>query len=172
MQNHSDDHERRLPPPIDESRFPNDVRNGLTQEKRPRAPFRAIVAKGNELRIALHQPLDWSDIHARFVDLWQEARLAIWRAKHHKAGIKEIDPQTGKQVLTFTVDERQVLAALDTTRAILDSIVKLRRTMGPADTGIPRWAVERIERALRNHPEAQRELLKELAAEHDPDEDD
>jgi hypothetical protein len=65
-----------------------------------------------------------------------------------------------------------VLAALDTSRGILDSIVKLRREMGPADTGIPRWAIERIERTLRNHPEAQRELLKGLAAEHDPDEDD
>jgi hypothetical protein len=167
--NNNDDHERRLPPPIDESRLPNDVRNGLTQEKKPRAPFRAIVAKGNELRTALRhgQPLDWSDIHGRFVDLWQEARLAVWRAKHHKAGITEIDPQTGKPVLTFTVDERQVLAALDTTRGTLDSIVKLRHAMGNDDTGIPRWAIERIERALRNHPEALNALLRELAAEEE-----
>jgi len=60
-----------------------------------------------------------------------------------------------------------VLAALDTSRGILDSIVKLRREMGPADTGIPRWAIERIERALRNHPEALNALLRELAAEEE-----
>ena len=51
-------------------------------------------------------------------------------------------------------------------------IIKLSGEMSHDDTGIPRWAIERIERTLRNHPEAQRELLKELAAEHDPDEDD
>ena len=39
--------------------------------------------------------------------------------------------------------------------------------MGNADTGLPRWIVEKIERALRDHPAAQRALLKELAAEDD-----
>jgi hypothetical protein len=29
MQNNNDDHERRLPPIIDESRLPSEVRNGL-----------------------------------------------------------------------------------------------------------------------------------------------
>ena len=46
-------------------------------------------------------------------------------------------------------------------------MIKLRREMGHESTGIPRWAIERIERALRNHPEALNELLKELAAEDD-----
>jgi len=39
--------------------------------------------------------------------------------------------------------------------------------MGHESTGIPRWAIEKIERALRDYPEAQRALLKELAAEDD-----
>jgi hypothetical protein len=56
-----------------------------------------------------------------------------------------------------------VFAAIDTTRGALDSLVKLRREMGNRNTGIPRWAIERIERALRNHPEALNELLKALA---------
>ena len=60
------------------------------------------------------------------------------------------------------MDEKQVLSAIDTTRAVLDSLVKLRREMGHEDTGIPRWA---IERTLRNHPEALEALLKELAIE-------
>jgi hypothetical protein len=68
-------------------------------------------------------------------------------------------------VLTFGVDEKLVLQAIDTTRGILDSIVRLRREMGHEDTGIPRWAIARIECALRNHPEALNELLKELVAE-------
>jgi hypothetical protein len=37
---------------------------------------------------------------------------------------------------------------------MLDSIIKLRREMGHADTGIRRRAIERIECALRNHPAA------------------
>jgi hypothetical protein len=60
--------------------------------------------------------------------------------------------------------KKQVLAAIDTTRAVLDSLAKLRREMGHEATGIPRWAIERIERALRNHPEALNALLEELAA--------
>ena len=62
-----------------------------------------------------------------------------------------MEREEGREVLTFTVDEKQVLAAIDATRGILDSIVKLRREMGHQDTGIPRWAIERIERDLRNH---------------------
>jgi hypothetical protein len=46
-------------------------------------------------------PLDWSDINERFVDLWHEASMTIWRAKHSKAGLKQIDPQTVQQVRTF-----------------------------------------------------------------------
>ena len=167
MQNNNDDHERRLPPPIDESRLLNEFRNGHTrQQKPPRAPFRAISAKANALPIAARNgnTLDYADLHERFVDLWHEARLAIWRAKHSKAGIKLWDADEQRDVLTFVVDEKQVLAAIDTTRAVLDSMVKLRREMGPETTGIPRWAIERIERALRNHPEALNALLEELAA--------
>ena len=111
-------------------------------------------------------PLDYSDIYERFIDLWQEARLAIWRAKHSKAGIKQWNAEEGRDVLTFGVDEKLVLAAIDTTRAVLYSLVKLRREMGP-ETGIPRWAIERIECALRNHPAALKALLKELAAEEE-----
>ena len=44
-------------------------------------------------------------------------------------------------------------------------IIKLSGEMSHDDTGIPRWAIERIERALRDHPEALYELPKELAAE-------
>jgi hypothetical protein len=60
-----------------------------------------------------------------------------------------------------------VLQAIDTTRGILDSMVKLRREMGHEATGIPYWAIERIQRALRNHPEALNALLRELAADSD-----
>ena len=76
-----------------------------------------------------------------------------------------MQPLAGKSVLTFVADDRLVLQALDVTRGILDSLIKLRKEMGHDSTGIPRWAIERIERALRNHPEALNELLKELAAE-------
>ena len=163
--------ERRLPqPPTNQHVIPNAYKNGKTvQKKPPKAPLRAITIKGNELRAAIRngKPLDWSDLHERFVDLWQEARLYIWRAKHSKAGVPQWDAQQAREVLTFTADEKQVLAAIDTTRGILDSMTKLRREMGQESTGIPRWAIEKIERALRDYPEAQQALLKELAAEDD-----
>src|SRR5215469_2513972 len=167
----NDDNERRLPqPPTNGHVIPNAYQNGKTvQKKPPKAPLRAITIKGNEPRAAIRNgnPLDWTDLYERFVDLWKEARLAIWRAKHSKAGTSQWDPKQAREVLTFTVDEKQVLAAIDTTRGILDSMIKLRREMGHESTGIPRWAIERIERALRDYPEAQRALLKELAAEDD-----
>ena len=100
--------------------------------------------------------------------MWQEARLAIWRARHNKAGIKQLDAKKGYHVLTFGGDEKQVLQAVETTRGVLDSLVKLRREMGLETTGIPRSATERIERALRNHPEALNALLKELASDEKP----
>jgi hypothetical protein len=56
----------------------NEFRNGKTpQEKLPKAPFRAIIIKGNALRAAIRNGnrLDYSDLYERFVDLWQEARL-------------------------------------------------------------------------------------------------
>jgi hypothetical protein len=37
--------------------------------------------------------------------------------------------------------------------------------MGNQDTGFPRWAIEKIERALHNYPTALKALLKELADE-------
>ena len=57
-----------------------------------------------------------------------------------------------------------MLAAIDTTRGILDSSVKLRREMATKIPAFRRWAIERIERALRNHPEARNAPLPELAA--------
>jgi len=59
--------------------------------------------------------LDYSDLYERFVDLWQEARLAIWRAKHNKAGIKQWDDDAQQYVVTFAADEKLVLQAIDTT---------------------------------------------------------
>jgi hypothetical protein len=171
--NSDDDNERRLPT-FDESKLSNEYRNGTTRhQKLPRMPSRAIAVKAAELRAAARiNPLDYSDLHEGFVDLWHEARLAIWRAKHSKAGVKEIDPETGKQTLTFVVDEKLVLAAIDTTKGVLDSMVKLREKIGPDSTAIPRWAFERIERALRNYPDARLALLKELAGDNDPNDDD
>ena len=162
--------ERRLPPEIPESSLPERVRpNKFRQQLLPRAPLRAIKIKGDQLRAAVRQghQLDWDDIHERFVDLWQEARHTLWRAKHQKAGLKTWDPHTCKEVLSFTADDKLVLQAIDTVRGILDSMIKLRREMGHEATGIPRWAIERIEKALRGHPEALNQLLKELAAEND-----
>ena len=50
-------------------------------------------------------------------------------------------------------------------------MMRLREKMGPETTGVPRWAIERIERALRDHPEALNALLKELAAEGEKETD-
>jgi hypothetical protein len=163
----SSDDERRLPV-FDETKVPNDYRNGKVRHQAlPKQPARAIAFKAAELRAAMRHgnPIDWSDLYGRFVDLWQEGRLALWRAKHHKAGLKKWDPDTQQDVQTFTVDEKQVLATIDTLRGVLDSMAKIRREMGPEITGVPRWAIEKIERALRDHPEALKALLKELAEE-------
>ena len=162
-----DDNDRRLPV-FDESKVPNDYRNGKVRHQAlPKQPSRAIAFKAAELRAAMRHgnPIDWGDLYERFVDLWQEGRLALWRAKHHKAGLKKWDPDTQQDVQTFTVDEKQVLATIDTLRGVLDSMMRLREKIGPETTGIPRWAVERIECALRNYPEALKALLTELAAE-------
>jgi hypothetical protein len=119
--------------------------SSATARPTSKIPLRAITIKGNELRAAIRNgnPLDRSDLHERFVELWQEARLAIWRAKHSKAGIPQWDAQQAREVLTFTVDEKQVIAAIDTTRGILDSLIKLRREMGHESTRIPRWPSKR-----------------------------
>jgi hypothetical protein len=168
--NNNDDHERRLPV-LDESKLSNEYRNGKTrQASPPKAPLRAMAAKAAELRAAMRHGSapDWADINDRLADLWHEARLAIWRAKPSKAGMKQYDVEEQKDVLTFVVDEKQVLAAIDTCRGVLDSMIKLREKMGP-DTGIPRWAIDKIEHALRNHPQALLALLQELG---DEDSDD
>jgi hypothetical protein len=164
----ADANARKLPV-FDESKVPNEFRNGQTrQASPPRMPSRAIAVKAAELRAAARiNPLDYADLHERFVDLWHEARLAMWRAKHSKAGQKITDPDTGKQTLTFVVDEKLVLQAIDTTRGVLDSMVKLRRQMEPAANQIPRYAIEKIERALRDHPAALKALFKALADETD-----
>lgn len=161
-----DDH--RLPEPPPKQLRPNEYTpDKFRQQAPPKAPLRAVKIKGDELRAAIRngRQLDWSDIHERFVDLWQEGRLVVWRAKHSKSVMKQWDPHTNKTVQSFAADEKLVLQALDTLKGILDSIVKVRREMGHEGTGIPRWAIERIERGLRDYPEAQHALLKELAAE-------
>jgi hypothetical protein len=167
----ADDNARRLPT-FDAKRLSNEFRgpNGTRQQTPPRMPSRAIAVKAAELRASMRiNPLDYSDLHERFVDLWQEARQVIWRAKHSKAGQKIIDPTTGKQTLTFIVDEKLVLQAIDTTKGILDSLLKLRRQMGHETNQIPRWAIERIESALRDHPAALKALLRDLAPNLDDD---
>src|SRR6516165_5281102 len=121
----SDDHQRQLPLPRP-NLLSNEYRNGKTRhEKLPKVPSRAIAAKADALRSAVRNgnPLDSAELQERYVDLWHEARLAIWRAKHSKAGIKQHDEITDQDVLTFVVDEKQVLAAIDTTRSVLDSLV-------------------------------------------------
>jgi hypothetical protein len=165
------DNERQLPSPIPDRSIPNEFRDGKTrQAKPPRMPSRAIAAKANELRAAIRNggPPDWSDLYERFCDLWQEARQVIWRAKHSKAGLEQWEPEEGRDVLTFVAEERLVLQAIDTTRGVLDSLVRLRAKMPPTRTSIPRWAIERIERVLRNQPKALEALLAELTSE-DPD---
>lgn len=165
-----DDRKREYPRPVKIQEIPEAWREkDFTQERLEKAPLRAIKIKGDQLRAAMRtgKQLDWSDIHERYIDLWQEARLCIWRAKHKAAGVRTWDPHLEKQVLSFIPNEKLVQGAIEVTRGVLDSIAKLRRDMGHEGSGIPRWAIERIERALRNHPEAMRELLKELAAEQE-----
>jgi hypothetical protein len=172
--NHDDDDAVRRLPAFDESKLSNEFcgPNGTRQASPPRMPSRAIAVKAAELRASLRiNPLDYSDIHERFVDLWQEARQVIWRAKHNKAGQKILDPTTGKQTLTFISDEKLVLQAIDTTKGVLDSLLKLRRQMGHEANQIPRWAIEKIEYALRDHPAAMKALLKAIATERDDDDD-
>jgi hypothetical protein len=161
------DNEQQLPPEIPDNLVPNEFKeNKWKQEDLPIPPTRSIKLKGDELRASVRsgQPMDWVDIHERFVDLWQEARMCIWRAKHSKAGLKTFDPVIGKSVQSFIADEKMVLSAIHTTREVLDSIVKLRKGMGSEAGGIPHWAIERIERALQGHPDALKQLMRELAA--------
>jgi hypothetical protein len=168
------DDDRQLPQPR-EDLLTNEYRNGKTRHQSlPKQPARAVAAKAAEMRSTMlrHGPIDWSDLHARYVDLWHEARLALWRAKHSKAGIKKWNEEEQRDELTFVVDEKQVLACIDTTRGVLDSIVRLRDRIGPDAVGIPHWAIVRIERALRDHPKALHALLQELATERDTDHDD
>lgn len=160
--------EKEYPPSTPEDKLPERFRPAkFKQSDLPRAPLRAIRIKGDQLRAAVRngRQLDWSDIHERYVDLWQEARHTLWRAKHQKAGFKTWDPVSGKEVMGFTADDKLVLAAIDTIRGILDSMIKLRREVGHEATGIPRWAIERIEKELKHHPEALSALLKGLAEE-------
>jgi len=140
----------------------------FTQTDQERAPVRAVRIKGDQLRAVMRRgdPLDWSDIYERYVDLWQEARLVIWRAKRAKAGRQVFDPVKKKMVQGFIPDDRLVLSALDSTRAILDSLIRVRREAGHEASGIPRWAIERIELALRQYPDALNHLLRELAEEN------
>jgi hypothetical protein len=132
----------------------------------PKPPLRAITIKADALRAAMRNgnQLDYSDIHERFNDLWQEARMAIW-AKHSRAWAQTVERRRKCHVMTFVSDEAMVLKAIDTTKGVLDSLVKPRREMGPQTNRIPRWAIERIERVLCNPPAALKALLKELAAE-------
>ena len=164
--------EMRYPDPKPKHLLPHKIQDGMWKQQRvDKPPLRALTIKGNQLREAMRggNPLDWVDIHERFVDLWQEARLTIWRAKRKKAGLQDIDPLTGKTVQMYIPDDGLVLQAIDVTRKVLEGIMKLRREMGAEKSGIPRWAIERIERGLRNYPEAQHALLKELASENDED---
>ena len=139
----------------------------VTMQIKPDKVRDIIGPGGKTIRAIQEQTGAQIDINDRLGDLWQEARLVIWRAKHKKAGVRTWDPHLQKDVQSFVADDRLVLMAVDTTKGVLDSIIKLRREAGHEGTGIPRWAIERIERALRNYPEAQHALLKELAAENE-----
>jgi hypothetical protein len=167
MNNHHDS-ERQLPTPRPDL-LTNEFRDGKTRhQKLPRAPIRAVNAKAQQLRNAIrnNNPLDYADLYERFVDLWHEARLVIWRAKHSKAGLKHYDPETQQDVLTFVSDDKVVLQAIDTCRNVLDSMIKLRREIGSEPDRIPHWAIAQIEAALRHHPAALNALLKALAADN------
>ena len=81
------------------------------------------------------------------------------------------DPETGKVVQSYIPNDRLLLLAIDTTKGVLDRIIKLRREMSSEKAGLPRWMIEKIERGLRNFPDAQEALLKELATEDEPPKD-
>jgi len=166
----ADDHDRPMPPPVPPHLVPNNKQPEYwEQAARPKAPVRALKIVGNDLKASVRsgRQIDWADLHDRYVDLWKEARLALWRAKHSKLGTHIYDEAKKKTVTNFVVDEKLVLEAINVTKGVLDSIVKIRREIGHENTGIPRWAIERIERALRQHPEALNALLKELASENE-----
>lgn len=137
----------------------------FAQTDAPRAPFRAVRIKGHQLRAKIYSPkdVDWGDIYGRYVDLWQEARMVIWRAKHAKAGPRTYDPDKGKEILSFVADDKLVLEAVNTVKNVLDSMVRLRRDMTVEGPGIPRWAISKIEEALREHPDALEAILEALA---------
>lgn len=176
------DDTRRPPDPPDPDSIPAAYKEDRFAQERPhngngrasqlitkngsRAPIRAIQIKGDQLRANLYKAdvIDWSDIYNRYVDLWQEARLTIWRAKRSKTGIKTFDPESGKDVLSFICDDKLVLDAITVVRGVLDSMVHLRSNMMKSEgIGIPRWAIKRIEMALHDHPEARDAILTRLA---------
>lgn len=166
--------EKVLPAEINPKDMPHEWgEDKFKQEQLERPPIRALAIKGRQLREAIRggNLIEWGEIHERFVDLWQEARLVIWRAKHRKKGTREYDPVVGKVVATYVPDDRMVLEAIGTVKGLLDSMMRLRKEMGSSRSGVPRWAIERIERGLRNYPEAQQALLKELMAEQDEPEE-
>jgi hypothetical protein len=162
--------ERQLPPEIPEHLIPNEYKpDKWAQQRLPKPPLRALKQKGDALRASIRtgRTIDYGDIHERYVDLWQEARMVVWRAKHSKAGVKTWDPVVGKNVQSFICDEKLILSAIDTTRGVLDSLIKLRKEIGAEGAGIPGWAIARIEKALRSHPAALKELMRELATEEE-----
>ena len=168
-----DDDARQHPKPPPPEHIPNRARGVLNgtyrQSEKGKPPVRAITLKGEKLRRdvtlgpALGREPDWAEIYARYVDLWQEARLVIWRAKRAKAGLSQIDPKTGVTIATFVADDRTVLQAIDVTKGVLDSMIKLRRDLRGEAIGLPRWAIRRIESALDDHPSARDALLSALA---------
>jgi hypothetical protein len=132
----------------------------------PRAPSRAIRFKGQQLVDATYnKDIDWHDLFARYVDLWQESRMVLWRSKHSKPGLEIWDEKEKRMVRTFTSDDRMVLDAVVVIKSVLDSMVRLRKDMiGPdGGSGIPRWAIDRINEALQAHPEALEALIEALA---------
>lgn len=134
--------------------------------KKLKLPVRALVAKAGQLKREglTGTKMDPVVFYNCFVDLWMEARNALNRAKQSATPGKVWNPELRRWEMSFVVDERLVLTAVDTTARIVKDMAAYRKQLEMEDSGIPSYVMEIIERSLKDYPGAKAALVKNLIA--------
>jgi hypothetical protein len=144
----------------------------MAQEERKhlRLPVRAMFKKAAQLRADAQRPeINPLLFYNLMVDMYKESRMCLNRTKLTQTIGKIYNPQKKRWETTFTVDDKLVMEAIKCTSQIIKDLEEMRQGMAAEDTGIPRWAIEKIEQGLKNHPEARLALLESLAAGQEKD---